>query len=232
VPAGGRLSISCCLAEGERCVRIAVADNGVGMDDVVRARLFEPFFTTKGPGKGTGLGLATVYGIVDSYGGSIAVESHLGDGTTFTVDLPRALPREPEACVPVVPGGRGTILLVEDDATVRELARRVLAHAGYAVLEAGGGEEALGICTSHDGPIDLVLTDAGLPGLSGADVLRRAGELRPNARRLVMSGNPYEAGVGSATDLLAKPFGPEELVRKVRSVLDERRAGSDRRPAA
>jgi PAS domain S-box-containing protein len=236
MPSGGRLSISCCPADGERSVRITVADCGTGMDDVVRARLFEPFFTTKGPGKGTGLGLATVYGIVDSYGGSIAVESHLGDGTTFTVDLPRALRApeelEPGTCAPARPGPRATILLVEDDATVRELARRVLAQAGYAVLEAGGGEEALDICASHDGPIDLVLTDAGLPGLSGADVLRRTGELRPSARRLVMSGNPYDAGVGVATDLLAKPFGPEELVRKVRSVLDERRVGPDRRPAA
>ncbi len=226
MPTGGTLRIGCEAVPGGELVRLTVSDTGVGMTDEVRARLFEPFFTTKEHGRGTGLGLSTVYGIVDAWGGSISVESAPGEGTRFTVDLPR-LDRscaQPPAQVPDLPGGDETVLVVEDEDVVRALARRVLSQAGYTVLEASSGDEALAVCASHDGPIDLVLTDVVMPGLSGADVVAEATRLRPDARCLVMSGYPDDAvlgrGIPDGTELLPKPFAPATLVRRVRDVLD------------
>jgi len=227
MPTGGVLRIGCDVMSDRDVVRLTVGDTGIGMTDEVRARLFEPFFTTKEHGRGTGLGLATVYGVVDAWGGSISVESSPGEGTLFLVDLPW-LDAAPCVEMPAqlldLPGGVETVLVVEDEDVVRALALRVLSQAGYTVLEASSGDEALAVCAGYDGPIDLVLTDVVMPGLSGADVLAEATRLRPDARCLVMSGYPDEAvrgrGVPPATELLPKPFAPATLVRRVRDVLD------------
>jgi PAS domain S-box-containing protein len=227
MPAGGTLRLGCEAVPGGELVRLTVSDTGIGMTEEVRARLFEPFFTTKEHGRGTGLGLSTVYGVVDAWGGAISVESVPGEGTVFTVDLPRH-DRSPSGGgrVPVadLPGGDETVLVVEDEDVVRTLARRVLSQAGYTVLEASSGDEALALCAAHAGPIDLVLTDVVMPGLSGADVVAEATRLRPDARCLVMSGYPDDAvlgrGIPAGTELLPKPFAPATLVRRVRDVLD------------
>jgi two-component system, cell cycle sensor histidine kinase and response regulator CckA len=230
MPEGGRLTIETMnirLPTGPG-VRMRVDDTGVGMSEEVRAHLFEPFFTTKDVGKGTGLGLATAYGIVQQSGGSIAVTSEVGRGTTFLIDLPQV---SGEAALPLPPAPRGdtrgteTVLLVEDEEAVRNLTRRVLEHQGYHVLSAPNGESALELSRGCDGKIHLLLTDVVMPGMSGPRLAEIMVAERDELRCIFMSG--YAATtLGQKTLLrkntafLQKPFTTEQLARRVREALD------------
>jgi len=209
-------------------VMLAVTDTGCGMDEHTKARIFEPFFTTKAPGRGTGLGLSTVYGIVKQSGGNIWLYSEPDKGTTFKVYLPavQAAPEDIGKPAPpeLVQRDRGTVLLVEDDEQLRRLTHRALAAQGYTVLEAERGATALDIARRHKGVIDLLLTDVIMPDTNGrklADALRAS---RPGLRVLFMSGYP-DGAIGSQGMLdqgvayLAKPFSTEAIIRKVREVL-------------
>jgi PAS domain S-box-containing protein len=210
-------------------VMLAVSDTGTGMDEDTQARIFDPFFTTKEKGKGTGLGLSTVYGIVKQSGGNIWVYSEPGHGTTFKVYLPELLAGSQETEAVTVespmPGGSETILLVEDEDVVRGLARKILEQAGYNVLEASRGEEAVRLCLERAEPIDLLLTDVVMPVTSGKEVADRLREMQPGLRVLFMSGYTDEAivhhGVLDANvEFIQKPFSPAALAKKVREVLD------------
>jgi PAS domain S-box-containing protein len=208
-------------------VMLAVTDTGMGMDRDTQARIFEPFFTTKEPGKGTGLGLATVYGIVKQSGGHLSVYSEQGRGTTFKIYLARVDEPIPSALpegVRETSGGSETILLIEDEEEVRDLAKEILEASGYRVLVACHAAEALPIVKSHDGIIHLVVTDVVMPQMSGPELAERIKTLRPNLRVLYMSGyadnaivqhGVLEAGLA----FLQKPFTPDALVRKVREAL-------------
>ncbi|MEO8139330.1 MAG: response regulator [Gemmatimonadota bacterium] len=242
MPDGGRLMIETSDVELDEAfiashqpmaagsyVMLAVTDTGTGMTEGVRHRLFEPFFTTKEPGKGTGLGLATVYGIVKQSGGYIWVYSEVGNGTTFKIYLPRVAETPEALSVPDVvaepPRGTETVLLVEDEDMVRSLARAALARRGYAVLEAANGREALAICERHRGPIDLLVTDMIMPGMTGRDLALRVILLRPEIKVLYVSGYTDRAIVHQGLlepgfSFLEKPFAPDSLARKVRKVLD------------
>jgi PAS domain S-box-containing protein len=210
-------------------VMLAVSDTGVGMDAETRSHIFEPFFTTKAIGRGTGLGLSTVYGIVKQSRGSIEVYSELGQGTTFKIYLPRSeeaadfLPAaQPH---PVRVQGTETILLVEDDAQVRELAFAVLTSYGYTVLVADSARTVVPRCDEHKGEIHLLLTDVVMPGGGGREVARQVVARRPNIKVLYMSGYTTNAIVHHGdlkpgTFFLQKPFGPAALSAKVREVLD------------
>ena len=207
---------------------LAVTDTGVGMDAAVRAHLFEPFFTTKEVGKGTGLGLATVYGIVKQSGGYISVYSEPGHGSSFKIYLPRiATPAEPPAAAPKggpAPGSE-TVLVVEDEPAVLTLSRRALEAQGYVVLAASDADAALRVVERHGGMIHLLLTDVVMPGLSGHELADRLTAQRPGIRVLYMSGYPGDAVVQhgtlpSGSAFLQKPFSPDGLARKVRDVLD------------
>src|SRR5881396_2452491 len=207
---------------------LAVTDTGVGMDATVRAHLFEPFFTTKEVGKGTGLGLATVYGIVKQSGGYISVYSEPGHGSSFKIYLPRiATPAEPPAGAPKggpAPGSE-TVLVVEDEPAVLTLSRRALESQGYVVLAASDADAALRVVERHGGMIHLLLTDVVMPGLSGRELADRLSAQRPGIRVLYMSGYPGDAVVQHGTlplgsAFLQKPFSPDGLARKVRDVLD------------
>jgi PAS domain S-box-containing protein len=240
MPEGGRLTIRTAavrfgdgaeppggIAPGSY-VLLEVADTGAGMTEEVRSRVFEPFFTTKELGKGTGLGLATVYGIVKQSGGHIDVDSAPGRGTTFRVWLPSSAEpvREPEpAAASRPPWGRGeAILLVEDDPHVRALAAQFLRQAGYSVVEAPTAPDALSRCAPAAGPIDLLLTDVIMPELSGPVLAQQARQLRPGLKVLFMSGHTDDAVLRRAirdedVPFLQKPFSPDALARKVREVL-------------
>ncbi|HEV7502878.1 MAG TPA: ATP-binding protein, partial [Vicinamibacteria bacterium] len=210
-------------------VRLEVSDNGSGMEPETLHRLFEPFFSTKEKGKGTGLGLATVYGIVKQSGGHIAVETASGQGTTFRIWLP-AVAEESPALAPAAPAsivtaGTETILLVEDEAAVRELLNEVLVEQGYVVLQASSGAEALRVSRAHRGAIDLLLTDVVMPGMSGREVATALSADRPGLRVLFASGYTAEAiarhGVlEPGTDLIHKPFTPDALLQRVRERLN------------
>jgi PAS domain S-box-containing protein len=239
MPAGGTVTIETAGVEadgdaveprpdlaGGPLVKLVVSDTGCGMDADVQAHLFEPFFTTKAPGKGTGLGLATVYGIVEQHAGAIYVDSEVGKGTTFRIYLPRV--NDPVAAeshaTPAPARGSETIVLVEDEPAVRELAAEILREHGYTVLETGP-ERALAVVAQHRGDIHLVLTDVIMPGISGRAVADDIERLRPGTKVLFMSGYTDDTIVhhgvleGGAT-LLAKPFRADDLLRTVREVLD------------
>ena len=248
MPRGGRLTIETAEARDDPApaggatphrVMLAISDTGVGMSDEVRSHLFEPFFTTKEVGKGTGLGLATVYGIVRQSGGSIAVESAPGRGSTFRVFLPRVDdtafgPAAPESG-PAEPGlggqpGRAPaahILLAEDEPRVRALTQRVLEAQGYRVLAAADGAAALELASGRDVRVDLLVTDVVMPGMSGPDLARRLRETRPGVPVLYMSGYADQglaheaAATGGA--FLSKPFETEALERLVRQALEQPR---------
>jgi len=210
-------------------VMLAVVDTGVGMDAQTKRHLFEPFFTTKERGKGTGLGLATVYGIVKQSEGYIWAESEPGRGSAFRVYLPRAA-RRVELDAPAVESdstfkGSETVLLVEDEAGVRDLARRVLEDAGYRVLDAASGQDAQSIFVQNRGSIDLLVTDVQMPGLSGPDLFLRVAVDDPGLKVVYISGYATEAmarqfGLDRSRPYLQKPFTANQLVSTVRSVLD------------
>jgi PAS domain S-box-containing protein len=242
MPTGGKLtiettnvSLSGDYAESHRPVAsgeyimLAVSDTGIGMDETVKTRLFEPFFTTKGAGTGTGLGLATVYGIVKQSGGYIWVYSELGHGATFKVYLPRvrAPLEEAKKEVPTTGTleGTETILLAEDEDLLRPLARALLTKLGYRVLEANNAAAALEVARTHPGEIHLLISDVVMPGQSGLQLARQLAPTRPGMKVLFMSGYTDEAIVrhgllDPGTNFLQKPFTPAMLTRKVREVLD------------
>ncbi|HEX8432001.1 MAG TPA: ATP-binding protein, partial [Longimicrobium sp.] len=223
------------IQEAGEYVCLDVRDTGHGIDRATLDRIFEPFFTTKERGKGTGLGLATVYGIVMQSGGGISVESAPGEGTCFRILFPRlhdeGEPREAPAPPPArLRRGDETILVVEDEEILRRLALRVLRRAGYTVIEASDGAEARRILADHPGPLDLLLTDVVLPGASGPEIAAEALRLQPGLRVLYMSGYAGDlvAQRGMADPsaaFLQKPFGPDALCQAVREVLDGVAAG-------
>jgi nitrogen-specific signal transduction histidine kinase/ActR/RegA family two-component response regulator len=243
MPDGGRLLIETLNAELDstynavhpivrqgRYILLAVSDTGTGMSAEIQAHVFEPFFTTKAQGKGTGLGLATVYGIVKQSGGFIWVYSEIGRGTSFKIYLPRVdQPVERAGAVRSVseaPRGTETILLAEDEQDVREVAREFLESGGYTVIEARDGAEALKRVEKHEGTIDLVLTDMVMPGMTGQELTARLLQSLPDIRVLYMSGYSERAaadcaGGDSAMRLLAKPFSRWALLRAVHEILKQ-----------
>jgi PAS domain S-box-containing protein len=241
MPHGGRLTIETCNvvlddafarhhlgSQPGPYVFLGVTDTGVGMDADVRGRIFEPFFTTKELGKGTGLGLSTALGIVQQGGGGIWVYSEKGHGTTFKVYLPRvdaALDAPPSLHPPADLRGTETVLLVEDDPSVREVARRVLERSGYDVLRVDSALEALLVGETHPAEIHLLVTDVVMPKLSGAELASRLLAKRPGLKVLFMSGytdrSVVESGVlDGSVPFVQKPFTSEQLARKVRHALD------------
>ena len=243
MPKGGRLTIETKNVElDESYVRthmyaragpyvlLSVTDTGSGMPPEVLAKIFEPFFTTKETGKGTGLGLATVYGIVKQSGGHVAVYSEVGLGTSFKVYLPQT--EEPSQRSPAPsrmlapPRGTETILLAEDAAAVRALTRTILTGCGYRVLEAADGEEAVQVAAGHDGPIHLLITDVVMPGAGGRAVAERLTEQYPRMRVIYVSGYTDDAVIRhgvlrEGVHFIQKPFTPAGLARKIRAVLDD-----------
>jgi two-component system, cell cycle sensor histidine kinase and response regulator CckA len=241
MPDGGELEIKTATFEADEeyallhamepgtYVRLTVSDTGTGMSEDVVARAFEPFFTTKPKGEGSGLGLATVYGIVTKAEGDVVVLSELGSGTTVRVDLPAttdagAGARDAKPIVSLSAKGE-TVLLVEDEAIVREPARRMLASHGYTVLAAANADEALAIVREHRGRIDLLLTDVVMPGRSGKELSVDVLELRPPTKLLFMSGYSqdvivHQSALDRGVSLVEKPFSADDLLRKVRLVLD------------
>jgi len=209
-------------------VMLAVSDTGTGMPPDVKARIFEPFFTTKEKGKGTGLGLSTVYGIVKQSGGYVWVYTELGRGTTFKIYLPRVDAPPDRLVKPREAGsltGTETILLAEDDAILRPLAKALLEKLGYLVLEAENADAALAAAAAHQGPVHLLVSDVVMPGPSGRELARRLAALRPETRVLFVSGYTDDAIVHHGMlepglNFLQKPFTPAVLARKVREVLD------------
>ena len=211
-------------------VQLAVTDTGCGMDEQTRARLFEPFFTTKEKGKGTGLGLSTVYGIVKQSGGNVWVYSELGQGTTFKIYLPRELSATTAMAIkpstaPMRSTGTETILVVEDEEALRKVAKRGLEGAGYRVLTASDGHDALLVSAQHAGDIHLLLTDVVMPRMSGRAVAQELLKTRPTLKVVYMSGYTDDAIVhhgvlDAGTPFLAKPFTSADLTRKAREVLD------------
>jgi two-component system, cell cycle sensor histidine kinase and response regulator CckA len=236
MPLGGTLEIECHLLPQpiERPghpplnILLEVSDTGVGMDKAVKARMFEPFFTSKEKGKGTGLGLATVYGVIAQNGGEIEVDSEPGEGSQFRIYLPSVPAEAEEPSLPadaVAPGGWETVLLVEDETGVRALAETVLKKLGYKVLAADSAEAALEIWREQKDSIDILLTDVIMPHMSGGDLAHKLRELNPRLKILFMSGYTDDMiashGVlAGETQLIQKPFTAEGLGRKLRSVLD------------
>lgn len=241
MPGGGRLSLATrCVELAKKSepglglapgpyVRITVSDTGTGMDEHVRAHLFEPFFTTKSRDKGTGLGLSTVYGIVQQSGGGIQVESKPGQGSTFTIYLPRAeaLAETPSEVPSLQEEVRGSevVLLAEDEDNIRNPAQEILEARGYTVLSAPNAAEALDVAHEWEGPIHLLISDVVMPGKSGSQLAAELVEKRPAMQVLYISGYPEDAiaqhGVLHAgRSFLQKPFPPGVLLRKVREILD------------
>jgi PAS domain S-box-containing protein len=211
-------------------IRLAVTDTGSGMDDHTKAQIFEPFFTTKERGKGTGLGLSTVYGIVKQSGGEISVYSELGVGTTFKIHFPLERSTKTTSArlraVQKPTAGTETILLVEDEEAIRKVAARALESAGYSVLAAAAGDEAIQAAARYAGTIHLLITDVVMPRMSGRVLAQELVRARPTAKVLYMSGYAdnafiHNGMIDEGTNFIGKPFTPTELERKVREVLDE-----------
>ena len=244
MPHGGKLSIGTANAELDETytsahvavkpghyVMLSVSDTGKGMDEETRNRIFEPFFTTKEAGKGTGLGMATVYGIVKQSGGSIWVYSEPNEGTTFKIYLPRdaseAAPKKPPPLDTARRSHAGeTVLIVEDEDGVRRIAERILGGEGYKVLAASSGQEAISISAEHPRPIDLLLTDVVMPQMNGSELAGRIAQRNPGLRVLYMSGYTDDVIVRHGMlkpdiRFIGKPFNSAALRRKVREVLDE-----------
>jgi CheY-like chemotaxis protein len=235
MPAGGVLTIATgnvpeiAQRSPSRAVSLVVSDTGIGMTDEIRDRIFEPFFTTKEPGKGTGLGLSTVYGIVNQSGGTVAVDSVPGGGTSFTITLPAAETMGDGAAHPVeqgeLPSGSETVLIVEDAEDVRILARRTLEERGYTVLVARNADEALEIASARR--VDVLLTDIVMPQTSGPQLVARYQSLHSAALVVYMSGYADDALAQYELDpnvvFLRKPFTPSSLARTVRGALDQAR---------
>jgi len=241
MPGGGRLTVETANVEVDAAfverhlgskpgphVRLTVTDSGSGMDQTTLVRMFEPFFTTKPAGKGTGLGLATVYGIVKQSGGGIWVDSVVGQGTTFTIHLPRTEdadeeePRLPK--VAPATSGNETVLIVEDEEAVRNVARRILVAAGYQVQVAADGAAALQICAQLPRPVDLLLTDVVMPGMSGRQLVDHLAPQVPQLKVVYMSGYTdnaivHQGVLDPGTHFIAKPFTREELLARVREAL-------------
>jgi CheY-like chemotaxis protein len=244
---GGTVTVETARVDRERVedglepgtwVRLVVADTGVGMDSETRKRLFEPFFTTKDVGRGTGLGLATVYGIVEQCGGAIRVDSESRHGSRFSVYFPRTdAPAEaPRASQPAPDRPAGvTILLVEDDAAVRAVTHRMLSRAGHSVIVADGPERALALAADHADRIHVLITDVVMPKISGPDLAERLRNIRPGMRTLFMSG--YNRGhlVPAEDDekgiaFLEKPFTYDLLTKKIAALVALPDVRSDRDP--
>ncbi len=251
MPKGGRLTIDALTADIDesyagrnrearpgRFVCLRVEDTGCGIDTTTMTRIFEPFFTTKEVGKGTGLGLATLYGIVKQHQGWVEVVSHVGEGSTFKIFLPACTEKaiSPDTAVRPGPFHRGTetILLVEDEGPLRELSRQVLQRSGYKVLSAASGVEALGVWREHADEIDLVLTDMVMPeGVSGRDLAEKVKTDKPDIKILVVSGYSVELvgdnfALREGLNFLPKPYNPQALLQAVRKCLDA--TGSHRQP--
>jgi signal transduction histidine kinase/CheY-like chemotaxis protein len=241
MPAGGTFRISISSVEvtpdDERSdsikpgpyVVLAALDTGVGMDEATRSRVFEPFFTTKPAGRGTGLGLATTYGIVKQSGGYLFAESVLGMGTTVTMYLPQysgnVETRQPEALAEPSPGGSETVLVVEDDPAVKALIRQALDRLGYRVLVSSDANEALAAAAAHVGRLPLLVSDIRLPGLAGPELAALLRPKHPGLRVLYVSGYAGDEMIqrgllGTDEAFLAKPFSADDLARRVRSLLD------------
>jgi CheY-like chemotaxis protein len=211
-----------------RYVLLAVSDTGHGMTPEVKAHLFEPFFTTKEKGRGSGLGLATVYGIVKQSGGHVQVYSEPGVGTTFKIYLPRvepARPVAPSSLPAALPRGSETILLVEDEDAVRAITCHILRAGGYTVLEAADGDAARRACAEHGGPIHLLVSDVVMPGVGGRELAEQLLALHPEMKVLYLSGYTDDAIVRhgilqESVNFLQKPFSSGVLAHKVREVLD------------
>ncbi|MCL5266605.1 MAG: PAS domain S-box protein [Bacteroidetes bacterium] len=210
-------------------ILLEVSDMGVGMDEVTRQHIFEPFFTTKEPGKGTGLGLSVVFGIMENHDGFIDVESHLGRGTTFYLYFPvKPIPVEANGenmSDRETSGGKETILVIEDEEMLRELAYEVLTSKGYNVITASDGEEGISVYERNQRNINLVLSDLGLPKLSGKDVLKKIKSINPTIKFVIATGfiDPEEKSDifrNGASDIVPKPYTPKDLSQKVREVLD------------
>jgi PAS domain S-box-containing protein len=224
MPRGGRLALTTRDTGAE--IELSVADTGHGMTEAVRRHLFEPFFTTKEPGKGTGLGLAAAYGIVEQAGGRIDVETSLGAGTTFRIILPRAADPESQKPFADAAPARATVLLAEDEQGVRALARHVLEAAGYVVVEAADGTEALRLAEAAR-CLDLLVTDVVMPGLGGRELAERLLAHDPGLKVLYLSGHSDDEALREAVArheiyFLAKPFTPAMLTQKVREILGAR----------
>ena len=220
-------------------VRLVVGDTGCGMDEGTLERIFEPFFTTKEEGQGTGLGLATSYGIVKQVGGHIAVQSAPGEGSTFTVLLPRSptpvTSKRRAEVTELRTDGSETVLVAEDKRAVRELSVRALRSSGYRVLQAENGEAALRLLRPENGPIHLLLSDVVMPRMGGAELARRFLVFAPDARVLLMSGYADEEAtrqgvLESGHGFLQKPFMPHALVARIRQILDAPAAPAPRPP--
>jgi two-component system, cell cycle sensor histidine kinase and response regulator CckA len=235
MPRGGRVSISTAniqlrdeAAQDIPYVAISVKDTGSGMDAATQARVFEPFFTTKQGSSGTGLGLSTVFGIIEQSGGHIVVESQPGQGSEFTIYLPRYTGSEPALSTAerdMPQGGSETLLLVEDEATVRSSVRRLLEWHGYRVIEAGNGREALRVYEDNPEAIDLVLTDLVMPAMGGYELVERLRAGNPALRVVFMSGYTErtiadDSTMPPGTGFVEKPFTVDTLMRRVREVLD------------
>jgi CheY-like chemotaxis protein len=242
MPRGGKLELSTSFEEVDELfakthvpmapgsyVVLQVADTGHGMSRETQARIFEPFFTTKEVGKGTGLGLSMVYGTLKQIGGFIFVSSEVDHGTTFRLYFPPTASRSdsPRASQPAqAQGGPETLLIVEDEELVRNLVASALRHDGYKLLLASSAEQALQIAESHEGPIDLLLTDAIMPGKSGIELANTLLANRPKLPVIVMSGYTEETlpvtGLDKTISLLQKPFTPRDLRERIRQLLNRR----------